>query len=114
MEQPQGQAPKFALTPSGRPPPDESPLKEARLNDVRPQKKGQDQRQNSRNNNLGSRSRHDIPCWDVTTLSVSMGSSPWRGREVAEVAALSSKIHSTNKHELNQILEEDRRTIHLC
>ena len=40
MEQSQGQAPKLARTSSGRLPPDESPLKEARLNDVRPQKKG--------------------------------------------------------------------------
>ena len=40
MEQPQGQAPKLALIPFGRPPPDESPPKEARLNNMRLQKKG--------------------------------------------------------------------------
>ena len=40
MEPPQGQAPKLGRTSSGNPPPDESPLKEARLNDVRPRKKG--------------------------------------------------------------------------
>ena len=46
-------------------------------------------------------------------LSVSMGSSSWRAGEVAEVATLSSEIHSTNKQEFTRISEEIRRSIHL-
>lgn len=40
MGQPQGQAPKLALTPFGRHPPGESPPKELRLNNMKLQKKG--------------------------------------------------------------------------
>ena len=47
--------------------------------------------------------------WDETTLSASMGSSPWRTGEVAEVATLSSEIHSTIKQEFNRISEEEEQ-----
>lgn len=40
MGQPQGQAPKLALTPFGRRLPDGSPPREARLNNMKLQKKG--------------------------------------------------------------------------
>ena len=39
-----------------------------------------------------------------------MGSSSWRAGEVAEVATLSSEIHSTIKQEFNRISEEEQCT----